>query len=161
MTTTTVTPLRDPSAPIASQVDVTAGRMSGEWVVIAAFRDAPAGPGLGDGFELRPVPGGLRAEIIGGDCGVEACFETSTLVPLQPAGPGRWTTPGGGWLPSGPLWVLWMDADARTAVIGRPDGAAAWIMDRTSAGSPDRLAAGRDILEWFGYDLSRLEEVPR
>ncbi|NIY99674.1 lipocalin, partial [Salipiger sp. HF18] len=35
-------------------------------------------------------------------------------------------------------------------------GARVWIMDRT--GRPgERLTAAREILEWYGYDLRRLD----
>lgn len=154
-------PLRDFSAPIASQVDVTPDRLAGDWVVVAGFADAPAGPVPGQGLTIDPRGSGLRVAMSGGTCTEDACFDETTLVDLTMAGPGRWlAASGGGWLPSGPLWVLWMDADNRTAVIGRPDGAAAWIMDRGISQNSDRVAAGRDIMEWFGYDLSRLEEVP-
>ncbi len=56
----------------------------------------------------------------------------------------------------GPLWVHWLDVGDRTAAIGDPSGRTVWIMDRTATGSPDRIAAAREILDWYGYDLARL-----
>lgn len=145
--------LRDMSAPIASQVDVGTARLAGEWVVVAAFAGAGAGPVPGDELSVVPAAGGAAVAEMG--------MPSSARVDLTADGPGRWRSEGGGWLPAGPVWVLWMDADDRTAVIGRPDGAAGWIMDRSPTGSPDRLVAARDILDWFGYDLTRLREVER
>ncbi len=65
--------------------------------------------------------------------------------------PGRWAS---GEVPE--LWILWVDDDFRTAVIGTPDGSLGWIMDRPGQASPDRTAAAREVLDWSGYDLGRL-----
>jgi apolipoprotein D and lipocalin family protein len=54
-------------------------------------------------------------------------------------------------------WVLWVDQDYRTAVVGTPSGRAAWILNRAPEISPDRLNAARDVLRFNGYDLSRLD----
>jgi apolipoprotein D and lipocalin family protein len=54
-----------------------------------------------------------------------------------------------------PLWVHWLDFDNRTAALGAPDGSRVWIMDRSGAPA-ERLSAAREILDWYGYDLSRL-----
>jgi len=58
-------------------------------------------------------------------------------------------------------WVLWTDSDYRTAVVGAPNGRSGWILNREPTIRPDRLSAARDILEFNGYNLSRLEEVPQ
>ena len=40
--------------------------------------------------------------------------------------------------------------------MGDPDGQRVWIMDRT--GRPgERLRIAREILQWYGYDVTRLE----
>ncbi|WP_296432028.1 lipocalin family protein, partial [Yoonia sp.] len=49
--------------------------------------------------------------------------------------------------------------DYRTAVVGAPNGRSGWILNRTPDIRADRLDAARDILEFNGYDLSRLEEM--
>ncbi len=56
-------------------------------------------------------------------------------------------------------WVLWTDDDYRTAVVGAPNGRSGWILNRTPDIRADRFDAARDILEFNGYDLSRLMEV--
>jgi len=56
-------------------------------------------------------------------------------------------------------WVLWTDDDYRTAVVGAPNGRSGWILNRTADIRADRFDAARDILEFNGYDLSRLMEV--
>lgn len=54
-------------------------------------------------------------------------------------------------------WVLWVAEDYRTAVVGAPNGRSGWILNRTSIITPDRLAAAREVLDFNGYDLSKLE----
>ena len=54
-------------------------------------------------------------------------------------------------------WVLWVDADYRTAAIGTPSGSFGWIIDRAKSGGEDRIKAARDVLGFNGYDLSRLK----
>jgi apolipoprotein D and lipocalin family protein len=56
-------------------------------------------------------------------------------------------------------WVLWVDADYRTLVVGTPSGSFGIILNRTADLPPDRLAAARDVLAWNGYDLTRLRPV--
>ncbi|WP_420325287.1 lipocalin family protein [Mameliella sp.] len=123
-------PLRNPTAPVASQADAALGRLSGEWLVV-------------QGAELRPgtrVRFDKRQAVIGG-----------RAMPVRDEGQGRLT------LDSAPVWVYWIDADNRTAALGDPDGRRVWIMDRS--GQPgERLRAAREILAWYGYDLERLEQ---
>lgn len=58
-------------------------------------------------------------------------------------------------------WVLWVDEGYRTAVVGMPSGRAGWILNREPQIPPDRLAAAREVLDFNGYDLSRLVTVPQ
>jgi len=55
--------------------------------------------------------------------------------------------------------VLWVDEGYRTAVVGAPNGRSGWILNRDPQIPADRLAAAREILDFNGYDLSRLETV--
>ncbi|APE45463.1 lipocalin [Sulfitobacter alexandrii] len=54
-------------------------------------------------------------------------------------------------------WVLWVDEGYRTAVVGTPNGRAGWILNRDPRIPRDRLAAAKEILDFNGYDLERLE----
>ena len=72
-------------------------------------------------------------------------------LPLQVVRPNRWRAG------EAEFWVLWVDDDFRTAVIGSPTGQFGWIMDRPGAASADRTRAAREILDFSGYDLGRLE----
>nr|WP_254899238.1 lipocalin family protein [Thalassococcus arenae] len=122
-------PLRNPTAPIASQADATLARLQGDWVVVQ-------GAGMTSGTRIAVDGGALRmAEV---------------TLPLADSGRGRLT------LGDQAVWVHWIDIDDRTAALGAPDGSRVWIMDRT--GNPgERLRAAREILDWYGYDLKRME----
>ncbi|SMX44865.1 hypothetical protein MAA8898_03079 [Maliponia aquimaris] len=122
-------PLRNPTAPVASQLDATLARLSGDWVVVQ-------GAGMAPGTALGFGPGSVR---IGG-----------AALPASDTGKGRLMLGGQA------VWVHWLDADNRTAAMGDPGGGRVWIMDRTGAPG-ERLTAAREILSWYGYDLARLE----
>jgi apolipoprotein D and lipocalin family protein len=133
---------RKAGAPIYSSVQVESARLAGDWRQVAAFGPAGCAPG---GVTIS-AKGALQA-------GYRLCLsgrEVKGGGAMQPAGPGRFVVGGRAW------WVLWADADYRTLVIGTPDGSFGFVLDRTGAISPDRLKAAREILEWNGYDLSRL-----
>ncbi|MBN9886584.1 lipocalin [Salipiger abyssi] len=124
-------PLRNPTAPVASQADATAARLAGEWVVVQ-------GAGVAPGTRLRFSE---RAMSLDG-----------VAMPMATRGAGRFELAGQ------TVWVHWLDADNRTAAMGDPAGARVWIMDR--GGAPgERLHAAREILDWYGYDLRRLDGV--
>lgn len=54
---------------------------------------------------------------------------------------------------------MWVDADFRTAAIGTSDGTFGAIINRGAALSDDRLKAATEILEFYGWDTSKLIEV--
>lgn len=60
-----------------------------------------------------------------------------------------------------PYWVLWTDEDYQIAVVGVPSGRAGWILNRTPEIRADRLQAARQVLEFNGYDLTKLLMVPQ
>ncbi|MCC1491898.1 lipocalin family protein [Cognatishimia sp. F0-27] len=122
-------PLRNPTAPIASQSDVTLARLQGAWIVTE-----------GAGIPLGTVQ-----------------FSRDHVVVEGVRLPVAMTTGGRLRFGDEDLWVHWLDINNRTAAIGAPSGGRVWIMDRT--GQPgERRAAARKILAWYGYDLSRMTE---
>lgn len=125
---------RDLAQPIGSTTRGGAAEMAGNWVVSAAYPGGFFDPG--DGVALTFAADG-----------------TGNLngVPLQLSGVNRWRSG------QTEFWVLWVDDDFRTAVIGSPTGAFGWIMDRPGAASADRTRAAREILDFSGYDLDRLK----
>ncbi len=121
-------PLRNPTAPVASQANATLDRLQGRWVVVQ-------GAGLAPGTTL---------EFTGTSVSVDGAS-----LPVRDLSAGRLLFAGD------EVWVHWIDFDNRTAAIGDPGGTQVWIMDRTGA-PRERLDAARGILDWYGYDLGRL-----
>ena len=136
---------RDTGAPIGSTTRGSAQDMAGAWTIAAAYpgRDlAGADVGPGTRVTLAFDAGGFGTLTVG-----------DTVLPLEVVRAGRWRVGGAR---GAELWLIWTDADFRTAVIGAPGGTFGWIMDRPGAASPDRTRAAREILEFSGYDLTRL-----
>ena len=148
---------RDTSVPIGSQANFVAEKYLGTWHEVARF----------------PVPferncSGVTAEYGMNADGTVSVFNTcrnpdgsvrSTIKgSAEIVGPGRLKVK----FPSVPFvksdyWVLWVDQEYQTAVVGAPNGRSGWILNRSPKISPDRLAAAKEILDFAGYDLSRLE----
>lgn len=90
-----------------------------------------------------------------------ACFRDGGLSVIRGSakvvGPGRLKVRLGAIPFASDYWVLWVDEDYQTAVVGVPSGRAGWILNRTPDISDDRLRAARAVLEFNGYDLSLLQ----
>ena len=142
--------IRDPSAPFSSIAMFDERHFAGAWFEVASFSQdencavraynyAPSGPKRFDVFRSCAMP----------------FFELPTIGRAKIVGPGRLrqSLKGG---PSGEIWVLWVDADYRTAVIAARDGREAWILDRSSMISEDRMNAAEEVLRFNGYDTDKL-----
>ncbi len=138
-------PFRNPTAPIGATTRFDATRFAGDWHVVASF-GAPqtAAPT----FSLE----GATADLVVQDRSCVACppdaYEVEAPGVLRPVAGGE------------PLVVMWVDADFRTAALGTASGSHGAILDRRAGGSQDRVKAARQILEFYGWDLSRLGETP-
>lgn len=158
---TQVAVFRDPSAQIASQTNVTADRMAGEWVV---RQRVPSQSWTGDTMTFSMLPNGaLELATPVQICDTEEprrdCSEGRMRYLLEKTGPGRWAVQRGDTSTGSEIWVMWMDFDTRTAAIGTPSGEFGWIMDKAPTGGGDRITAARDIMDWFGYDVSQITDV--
>ncbi len=58
-------------------------------------------------------------------------------------------------------WVLWVDEDYQTAVVGVPSGTSGWILARTPTIDAERRARAETVLARNGYDPRRLYDVPQ
>ncbi len=150
------TSYRDASAPISSQADFDPVRYAGLWYEIARF----------------PVPFQEGCAAVTAEYGLlpdgrlsvrNACHEGAPDGPLREiagtaelVGPGRLGVRLEGVPVAGPYWVLWVDADYRTAVVGVPSGRAGWILNRDPVISQDRLRAALEVLDFNGYDVTKL-----
>ena len=139
---------RDTGQPIGSTTRGGPSDMAGPWVVSAGY---PGGP--------VPVGGTVVLDLDAGGTGVwsfsGAPAAADFPLPVRLVAPGRYR----GTLAPGQeveLWVLWVDDDFRTAVVGTPDGSFGWVMDRPGQASGDRARAAREILDFSGYDLGAL-----
>jgi apolipoprotein D and lipocalin family protein len=59
----------------------------------------------------------------------------------------------------GDYWVIHLDPDYSTAVVGVPSGSAGWILSRTPQIAPEDRAAAEAALRRNGYDLDRLADT--
>ncbi len=147
---------RDTSVPITSIAALDAARYAGRWYEVARYPVAfQSGCGAATADYTLLSDGSLGV--------VNACPTASGERRIEgravPSGPGRFEVSFRGLPFKGPYWVLWVDEGYRTAVVGVPSGRAGWILNRDPQIPPDRLRAAREILDWNGYDLSRLETV--
>lgn len=92
-----------------------------------------------------------------------ACFRNGTLSVIEGtatvSGPGRLKVRLDGVPFAADYWVLWVDEDYRTAVVGTPSGRAGWVLNRTPSIRADRLAAAEEVLRFNGYDVSQLRRT--
>lgn len=133
---------RDTRAPISSIALFDAARLDGTWHEVASYREQGACV--------------LCRAAFSQDGGAVAMQSGAGTVRLQPSGPGRLTPQGVRGRLDAEWWVLWVDADYRTIVLGTPSGGFGMILDRGRIGA-DRLKVAREILQWAGYDLARLK----
>ncbi|WGV15895.1 lipocalin family protein [Fuscovulum ytuae] len=143
--------------PIYSNAVLDLRLLQGTWTQAAAFSTSRATCHPG-GAEIATTPTGLAIR-------ARLCLNGSDIAysgPLAITGPGRLRPMGQAAAPlNRDWWLLWADTDLRTLVLGTPDGSFGFILNRGGPLSPDRLAAARDILDWNGYDISRLATFTR
>lgn len=138
-------PFRNPTAPIGGTTRFDAMRFAGVWHVVASFGPPdPAAPT----FLVEGAPRGVVAR--------DRACETCPPVIYDVAAPGVLKPVEGGET----LVVMWVDADFRTAALGTASGSRGAILDRVPGGSADRVTAARQILSFYGWDLSRLVKAP-
>jgi apolipoprotein D and lipocalin family protein len=131
-------PLRLPGAPIYSLAGFDTARLQGNWTQVATF--TPGG-------QVACGPGG--ASFADGQAIWALCLAGGPVQGSGPVGaavPGRLALPG-----MADWWVLWVDADDRTALIGTPGGGFGFVLSRGGPLPADRLQAVRDIATFNGY----------
>ena len=141
--------LRDNDAQISSAALFDPSRFGDVWHVVAAFgAEAGCGP-LAETW----VPAGPGAfSVTGTACGPSG--SRAFAGPARVTGPGRITREGLNGTEQ--RWVLWVDADDRVAVIGTPDGRFGRVIARSPDVRPDLMQAAREVLDFNGYDATKL-----
>ncbi len=134
---------RPAQAPIYSSAVLEPRRLSGGWVQVATFS-----PGGG-----ANCPAG-RVDFDNGAVQGDLCLAEGmkrVTGPLTPGKPGRLAIDG-----MADWWVLWVDADYRTLVVGTPSGRFGFVLNRDASIPSDRLTAVRDILLFNGYAMENM-----
>jgi len=128
-------------APISSIAGFSRSQLAGDWEEVARYGSGPCTL-----CRISFAADGARATRADGIAG-----------PVAALGPGRISLPG----IDAPVWVLWIDGDARTLVLGTPSGAFGTVLNRAGAAlPPDRLTAAREIFDFAGYDPQALRLLP-
>ncbi|AJE48265.1 lipocalin family protein [Celeribacter indicus] len=139
---------RDAQVAMSSIAALDTGKFAGRWYEVAGFVPEGASCTIGAVTFAPQRSGDLT--VTEGPC--------ADGRPVQGVarriGPGRYAFKGE------ELWVLWVDGEYHTAVIGYPSGAA-HVLSRDLVLPPDRRAAVEGILSWNGYDVSRLRPARR
>ncbi|SFR56920.1 lipocalin family protein [Litoreibacter janthinus] len=144
---------RDTNIPITSSTRFDPKRFAGDWRVIESFERTPREVAISR-VSFRPEAGGYRY-IPQAAISPLAADAEGAAWPLYSIGQFGRLLPEEG----DPIWVIWVDEDHRTAVLGTPSGRFGMIINRTSKLRADRLAAAREILAFNGYDLAQLRKV--
>jgi len=147
---------RQPNDPIWSNAVVTPKELSGQWVQALDFASPKQVPCAQGQLSLTPEGSALRAS--GEICVAGKPTPISGL--LTPSGQGRFKTDDGFGQAGGEWWVLWVDTNNRTLLIGTPGGQFGLGFDRKGALPADRREAAVEILSWNGYDLSQARFRP-
>jgi apolipoprotein D and lipocalin family protein len=131
------------SAPITSIALFDPAKFEGSWQVVASYS--------GQICEIKVAL--LKPDLL--DWSEHKC-NGKVLHGVAPVtGPGRFT-PKIGTHKGLQHWVMWVDQDYRTAVIGTPSGEFGMILNRDRDVAADKMAAAREILAWNGYKLDGL-----
>lgn len=141
--------LRDPSGWISSAVLFDPARFSGRWHVVES-----GVPGCGGARQDWAWDGQGGWKVSGTDCAGSRPSQLADRIALT--GPGARFTPNksfGGER----IWLLWVDQDYRTAVLGTPSGRFGMVIARSSEGRADLMRAAREVLDFNGYDLRRIQ----
>jgi apolipoprotein D and lipocalin family protein len=140
-----VTGYRDPSKPIYSNAVLQLADYAGEWTQAGDFANAPCAPGA---VTMQPTDTGMT--ITGTLClgGISNDVSGSYVA----VGPGRFQRGE-----DAPWWVVWADTNLRTLAIGTPDGRFGFILNKGDSLPQDRLNAAREVFDFNGYSLKRLQ----
>ena len=130
--------LRDPAAIMGGTLRFDVARFAGEWITVSCIGTCARREryqAATDGVYLRIVAGQTEDYVVTAPGVLRRQGSTERLV------------------------VMWVDTGFRTAVIGDADGRWAAILDRSAKPGPDRVAAATEILDFNGWDTTRLRKV--
>lgn len=144
---------RNTSVPIGSVALFDAEKYTGVWYEIASY-PTPFQSGCTNTTATYSKRDDGEIDVVN-RCDTEK-GPRSIAGTAKVVGPGRLEVRLSGVPVSADYWVLWVDQDYRTAVVGNPAGRSGWILNREPTISQDRLVSARRVLAFNGYDLSQL-----
>lgn len=144
---------RDQSVPITATTRFTPQNFDGAWNVVAAYPTKFFPACVDQRWQAETAPAAPRLTVFcgAGAAALDAPMAVNPRGVLQMQSSDLDTS-------TRALWVMWMDEDAQTAVIGTPSGEMGWILNRSPRLRADRLAAAREIMAFNGYDVTRMQE---
>lgn len=147
---------RDRSVDMTSMAVFDPARYAGVWYEVASF-PVPFQEGCTDTRATYGAhsPGVLSVRNFCIRDGAPTSIEGTAEI----VGPGRLKVKLGGMPFAADYWVLWVDEGYRTAVVGVPSGRAGWILNRDPQIPDDRYRAALSVLDFNGYNLSRLQRT--
>ncbi|SOC02756.1 lipocalin/fatty acid-binding family protein [Rhodobacter maris] len=142
-------PLRNTGARISSAALFDPARFGGDWIVVQS--GTPGCMGAKQSWIWDAKHG--RYDLTGVDC--------TGLTPSRLNGEAELTGPGGRLSAikgygQDVIWVLWFDQDYRVAALGTPSGSWGVILVRPGHDRLDLINAAREVMEFNGYDTSRI-----
>ncbi len=147
---------RDRDAAITSMAVFDPERYAGLWYEVASF-PVPFQAGCTNTQADYTLTGEGTLDVR------NACLRDGALSVIEGtatvSGPGRLKVRLDGVPFAADYWVLWVDQDYRTAVVGTPSGRAGWVLNRSPAIPADRLAAAEEVLRFNGYDVRQLRRT--
>lgn len=145
--------LRDQDAPMGASTRFDTERFAGTWYEVGILGDGLR-PFMKRRFtQIAPDRLEMRVEL---PQRLEPAPEPLERRLFDVASPGQLVPQGG---KGDTLWVMWVDEGFRTAVLGTTSGRDTVILDRAPGPVPDRYQAARDVLDWYGFDISKLRKA--
>lgn len=144
---------RNKASTIYSVASLAPADIAGDWVQVATFGAACRGGPAGQARFTPTAGGGLGADLSLCLNGQRANYRGRAV----PGGPGRLSLVGGRAPLDQPIWVLWIDAEARTLALGTPSGEFGVVLNRTASLPTDRARAAADVFRFSGYDGAKLQ----
>ncbi|GAA3869899.1 hypothetical protein [Celeribacter arenosi] len=142
------TGFRDPTVPMRAVAALDMDQFAGRWQEVQTYLPAGASCLLG-GVTFAPQSNGDLTVIEG------PCADGKPRNGLaRRIGPSRYMFGGE------ELWLIWADFEYSVAAIGTPNGRA-HIIARSLNPPADKVAAAREILDWVGYDVTKLAPARR
>lgn len=137
-------PYRDASAPMGATTRFDPARFAGDWVISSRF-DQAAGGIVTFTYDAADNTLSLSGDVLSDRAGAYDIPSAGVLERAKIGGDR--------------IVVMWVDTGFRTAAIGTASGDFGAILDRPKDISEDRSAAAREVLDFYGWDINKLQGI--